>query len=163
MAQINHDQWLKRLDQIEKKLDEGFERLASNPVFLGTVAVLMNVDSHRKILIKESMNRIWKSLQLPNRRDQERELHLLHEIQHRLLELEDRVRKVEKTEKTVKAEVKRTRKTVATPASATSHGGAISEGENAPREGLDSSANNPVDNAIGDSGRGKSTKTLTVQ
>jgi len=158
MARNNAEQrevhWLKRLDQIEKKLDEGFERLASNPVFLGTVAVLMNVDSHRKVLVKESMNRIWKSLQLPNRRDQERELHLLHEIQHRLLELEDRVRKVEKVEKAVKAEVKRGRKAPVNSVTAS----ATPEGDRDSRE-----AGNPVDNAIGDNGRGKSTKPLTVQ
>lgn len=38
----------------------------------------------------------WKTLQLPNKRDQERTLHLINELHHRLSELETKIQSVKK-------------------------------------------------------------------
>jgi len=77
-----------KLEEIEKNLDEKLEKVLKNPVFLQAVGTALNLNSYRKAWMNQTLIAGWKMLQLPNKRDQERTLHLINELHHRVAELE---------------------------------------------------------------------------
>lgn len=77
-----------KFDQFEKDLDEKLEKVLGNPLFLQAVGTALNLNSYRKIWMDQALMAGWKFLQLPNKRDQERTLHLINELHHRIAELE---------------------------------------------------------------------------
>ncbi|MCM2323930.1 MAG: hypothetical protein NDJ90_11780 [Oligoflexia bacterium] len=81
----------KKLDAIEKTIDKNLEKLFANPAFLQSISMMLNANSYRKILVNFALTQIWKSLQLPNKRDQERTLHLIHELNHRIDTLKEEI------------------------------------------------------------------------
>jgi hypothetical protein len=77
-----------KFGQFEKDLDEKLEKVLGNPLFLQAVGTALNFNSYRKIWTDQALMAGWKLLQLPNKRDQERTLHLINELHHRIAELE---------------------------------------------------------------------------
>lgn len=78
-------------DSLEGKLDRKLSRVLCHPVFLQSVSAVLNANSHRKIWMDQTLLRVWKLAQLPNKRDQERTLHLLNELRLRIQDLESRM------------------------------------------------------------------------
>ncbi|MCM2277410.1 MAG: hypothetical protein NDJ89_04985 [Oligoflexia bacterium] len=85
---------MKKLDTLEKSLDHKLEKLFSNPAFLGSISLLLNANSYRKLATNFALRQVWKALQLPNKRDQERTLHLIQELSHRIDILKDKLDRV---------------------------------------------------------------------
>lgn len=80
-----------KLEQFEKGLDENLEKVLKNPIFLQAVGTALNLNSYRKSWMNQALTTSWKLLQLPNKRDQERTLHLINELHHRIAELETKL------------------------------------------------------------------------
>lgn len=80
-----------KLEQFEKGLDENLDKVLKNPVFLQAVGTALNLNSYRKAWMNQALTAGWKLLQLPNKRDQERTLHLINELHHRVAELETKL------------------------------------------------------------------------
>jgi hypothetical protein len=77
----------------EKRTSEYCERLLRNPALLSAVGGLLTSGYKNKILIDKTLTAFWKNLNLPNKRDQERTLHLLNELHSRIFDLEERLAK----------------------------------------------------------------------
>lgn len=96
-----------KFEQFEKDLDERLEKVLKNPVFLQAVGTALNLNSYRKAWTNQALIAGWKMLQLPNKRDQERTLHLINELHHRVAELETKLEETrEATEDATQAEEK---------------------------------------------------------
>lgn len=80
---------MKNVAELESRLDRILEKVFSHPAFLTGVCTLINLNSYRKLWINRGLTQAWKALQLPNKRDQERTLHLINELHHRISELEE--------------------------------------------------------------------------
>jgi hypothetical protein len=63
-------------------------KLFSHPRFLDAIGTALNFNHQRKAWLRRMLTASWKTLQLPNRRDQERTLYLIHELHHRIAKLE---------------------------------------------------------------------------
>jgi hypothetical protein len=99
------------LEQFEKGLDENLEKVLKNPIFLQAVGTALNLNSYRKAWVNQALISGWKLLQLPNKRDQERTLHLINELHHRVAELEEKLDQArEAAETIVKSETRIARK-----------------------------------------------------
>lgn len=82
---------MRTFNDLEKDIDVSLEKLVTHPTFLKTVGTVLNLNSYRKILMNRALTAGWKFLQLPNKRDQERTLHLINELHHKIAELEARL------------------------------------------------------------------------
>lgn len=78
----------------EKRTSDYFERLMRNPTFLNAMGGMMNAGYKNKIIVDKTLSALWKNLNLPNKRDQERTLHLLNELHSRIFDLEERLEKI---------------------------------------------------------------------
>lgn len=77
--------------EFEVQMEAILEKLTTNPQFLSSLALLLNTQSQIKSLVNFSFEKIWKNIQLPNKKDQERTLYLLHELQFKLHQVEKEV------------------------------------------------------------------------
>lgn len=79
-------------NQVKKDLSQDIEafldKVTTHPLFLEGVSSLLNLNSYRKLFLKRSMQTIWKTLELPNKRDQEKTLYLVTELQYQIQKLE---------------------------------------------------------------------------
>ncbi len=75
----------------EKNTSAYFEKLLRNPNILETLGQVMNAGYKNKIYVDKTLHAMWKNLGLPNKRDQERTLHLLNELHSRIHDLEDQL------------------------------------------------------------------------
>jgi hypothetical protein len=103
-----------KIDQFEKDFDEKLERILKSPVFLQAVGTALNINSYRKVWMNQALIAGLKLLQLPNKRDQERTLHLINELHHRVAELEaklDQARASAEEELKPEARINRKKKT----------------------------------------------------
>jgi hypothetical protein len=78
----------------EKRTSEYFERLLRNPAFLNSMGGVMNSGYRNKILFDRAMGAVWRNLNLPNKQDQERTLHLLNELHSRIYDLEEKLARI---------------------------------------------------------------------
>lgn len=82
---------IKSMGELESRMDRLLEKVFSHPAFLQGVGTVLNLNSYRKLWVNRCLTVAWKSLQLPNKRDQERTLHLINELHHRIAELEEKL------------------------------------------------------------------------
>lgn len=75
----------------EKRTSEYFEKLLRNPAFLNTMGGIMNSGYRNKVHFDRAMTAMWRNLNLPNKQDQERTLHLLNELHSRIYDLEEKI------------------------------------------------------------------------
>lgn len=73
---------------LTQEIEEFLDQVTTHPLFLNGVSSLLNFNSYRKILIKKTMQQIWRSLELPNKQDQEKTLYLVSELQFKIQKLE---------------------------------------------------------------------------
>lgn len=75
----------------ERNTSAYFEKFLRNPNVLESLGQVMNAGYKNKIYVDKTLHAMWKNLGLPNKRDQERTLHLLNELHSRIHDLEDQL------------------------------------------------------------------------
>ncbi len=89
------DQWKKSFDAWESATASYLEGVMRSPLVLEPAGALMTALFKQKALVDRAVAGVWSSVGLPTRRDQERELHALSQIQSRLIDLEDKLADLE--------------------------------------------------------------------
>ena len=85
------DQWKKGFDVWENKTAELMEQLLKNPRVLEPAGAMMTASMKLKAATDKAMATWWASWGLPTKRDQERTLHTLNQLNSRLIDLEERL------------------------------------------------------------------------
>lgn len=85
------DTWKKSFDTWESATAGYFEKLLRNPSVLGPAGMLLTGAMKTKSATDRAMAAWWGAMGLPTKRDQERSLHKLNQLESRLLDLEDRL------------------------------------------------------------------------
>ena len=75
----------------EQQTAEYFDKLLRNDAFLDLTGGMMNTALRSKVAFDQMLSALWKGLLLPNKRDQERTLHLLNELHSRINDIEERL------------------------------------------------------------------------
>lgn len=83
--------WKKGFDAWEGATAKYLEGVLKNPVVLGPSGALLTGAMKTKAAYENALANLWASMGLPTRRDQERSLHALNQMQSRLLDLEERI------------------------------------------------------------------------
>lgn len=72
----------------ETNLEHFLEKASTNTTFLNSLTLLLNTQSYSRLLFNNFLEKVWKNLQLPNKKDQEKTLYLMHELQFKIHQLE---------------------------------------------------------------------------
>jgi len=67
------------------------EQVLSNPAVLGPAGTMLTAAMKTKAATDKAVHSWWAAIGLPTRRDQERSLHKLNQLESRLLDLEERL------------------------------------------------------------------------
>ena len=85
------EQWKKGFDSWENKTAELMEQWLKNPRVLEPAGAMLTVSMKIKAASDKAMATWWSSWGLPTKRDQERTLHTLNQLNSRLIDLEERL------------------------------------------------------------------------
>lgn len=88
-------QWKKGFDSWENKTAELMEQVLKNPRVLEPAGALLTASMKMKAATDKAMATWWGSWGLPTKRDQERTLHALNQLNSKLIDLEERLASVE--------------------------------------------------------------------
>jgi hypothetical protein len=83
--------WKKAFDAWEGATARYAEAWLQSPLLLGPAGALLGALGKGKAASDRVAAELWGALGLPTKRDQERSLHALNQIQSRLLDLEERL------------------------------------------------------------------------
>lgn len=87
--------WKKGFDVWEQKTAEVFETVLKNPKVLEPAGAMLSASMKMKAASDKAMANWWGSWGLPTKRDQERTLHALNQLNSRLHDLEERLADVQ--------------------------------------------------------------------
>ena len=82
------DKLTSKVNQAEAIAEKYIDRVTTHPLFLEGVSTVINLNSYRKIAQRALLRKIWKSLELPDKQDQEKTLYLVAELEHKIRKLE---------------------------------------------------------------------------
>jgi hypothetical protein len=85
------DTWKKGFDSWEGATAKLFESFLKSPMILEPAGSALSAAMKAKTARDQAIAKAWAALGLPTRRDQERILHALNQIQSRLLDLEEKL------------------------------------------------------------------------
>ena len=85
------DTWKKRFDAWEDATARYTETWLKSPLVLGPSGALLSAAMRAKVASDRATTAWWSSIGLPTKRDQERTLHVLRELESRLMDLEERL------------------------------------------------------------------------
>ena len=85
------DTWKKGFDAWEGATAKYFESVLKSPLVLEPAGAALTAAMKAKTARDKAIAQAWAALGLPTRRDQERILHALNQIQSRLLDLEEKL------------------------------------------------------------------------
>jgi hypothetical protein len=85
------DVFKKRFDSWENKTAVRLEKALKSPLVLGPSGALLSAAMKVKAKSDRAAASFWGSLGLPTKRDQERTLHALNQLESRLMDLEERL------------------------------------------------------------------------
>lgn len=88
--------WKQMFDAWEGATSEYLEKVLRSPTVLEPGAAWLTAMMKLKAGTDQATAGLWGSLGLPTRRDQERTLHLLNQLQSRLIDLEERLEDAER-------------------------------------------------------------------
>ncbi|MBX3268680.1 MAG: hypothetical protein KF729_00370 [Sandaracinaceae bacterium] len=91
------DQWKKGFYAWENATAAYMEDVLKNPAVLGPSGHLLSGAMKARAQGAEALAKFWGGWGLPTKRDQERSLHALNQIQSKLLDLEERLADLEET------------------------------------------------------------------
>ncbi len=86
MAEINQFEQIYKM--WEKKTGSYLEKVLRNKSFLKASSEALNSGLKNKVVVDRALLQTWKNLLLPNKKDQEKTLHLLNELHGRIFDLE---------------------------------------------------------------------------
>jgi hypothetical protein len=89
------DLWKKSFAAWEKATSELMEKTLQNPAVLGPAGAMLTAAMKTKAAGDKAMSAWWSMWGLPTRRDQERSLHKLGQLETRLYDLEERLQDAE--------------------------------------------------------------------
>lgn len=73
---------------MEAQIEKVINQITSSDLFLRAISTVINFNSYRKIWAQKSIEKILKELELPVRRDQEKLLALVQELEIRVKKLQ---------------------------------------------------------------------------
>ena len=85
------DAWKKGFDTWEDKTARHAQVWLKSPLVLGPSGALLSAAMRAKAAHGRATTAWWSMLGLPTKRDQERTLHVLHELESRLMDLEEQL------------------------------------------------------------------------
>lgn len=85
------DFWKKGFDVWENATAKYIETVMRSPLVLGPAGAAMSAVMKSKAAVQGAVAEGWAAVGVPTRRDQERALHALNQIQSRLIDLEERL------------------------------------------------------------------------
>lgn len=90
------DVWKKAFDTWEGHTAEYLEKVLRNPLILQPSGALLGATMRAKAAADRLAATWWGTVGLPTKRDQERELHKLNQIESKLLDLEEKLDELQK-------------------------------------------------------------------
>ncbi len=90
------DQWKKGFDTWEQKTADMLESVLKSPTVLQPMTGLLTSTMKVKSATEKAAAQWWGALGLPTKREQEKTLHALNQIQSRLIDLEERLAELKK-------------------------------------------------------------------
>ena len=91
--------WKKGFDTWEQKTAEMMESVLKSPAVLQPMGSMLTATMKMKSATDKAMANWWEMMGLPTRRDQERTLHALNQLQSRLIDLEEKLSDLEARKK----------------------------------------------------------------
>jgi hypothetical protein len=88
---LAYDLWKKGFDTWESATAKLVEEWVKSPFLLEPSGRLLDSTMKAKVASEQALANFWAFMGLPTKRDQERTLHTLNQIQSRLLDLEEKV------------------------------------------------------------------------
>jgi hypothetical protein len=88
---LGWDMWKKGFDAWENATAQYIEQILKNPVVLGPSGAMLSGAMKAKAAGDKAAASIWGAIGLPTKRDQERTLHALNQLQSRLMDLEEKL------------------------------------------------------------------------
>jgi hypothetical protein len=85
------DLWKQGFTAWEQATTQYVEKVLQNPGVLGPAGAMLTLTMKTKAATDRVMGAWWSTLGLPNRRDQERTLHKLNQLESRLYDLEEQL------------------------------------------------------------------------
>jgi hypothetical protein len=85
------DTWKKGFDAWESTTAKYLERALKSPLLLGPAGALLSGVMKAKAASDGAAASLWGAVGLPTKRDQERCLHALNQLESRLMDLEERL------------------------------------------------------------------------
>ncbi|MGZ3422551.1 MAG: hypothetical protein ACXVEF_30385 [Polyangiales bacterium] len=89
------DLFKKSFDAWEDATAKYLEVVLKSPSFLAPSGAMLTMLVKSKAAADDMKTAFWGELGLPTKRDQERTLHLLHKLESRLLDLEEKLESLE--------------------------------------------------------------------
>ena len=78
----------KKVQRMEELIERSIDSVTMHPTFLLAVSTVINANSYRKIWLRKTIEAIWKDMELPVRRDQEKLVSQIEELTIRIKKLE---------------------------------------------------------------------------
>ena len=92
MTQNNPFQFIRRsYERWDREATPLMETMLKNPFLTGTAGNVLNASARLVGMQRRVVSQWWSALGLPTRDDQERLLHAVHELQSRIIDLEDKL------------------------------------------------------------------------
>ena len=85
------DMWKQGLNAWEQATAQYMEKVLSNPGVLGPAGAMLTAAMKTKTATDKAVAAWWSAWGLPTRRDQERSLHKLNQLESRLYDLEEQL------------------------------------------------------------------------
>ena len=85
------EMWKKGFDAWESATAKVVETWLRSPLVLGPSGAMLTAFMKGKAARDEMLATMWGAMGLPTKRDQERTLHALNQLQSRLMDLEERI------------------------------------------------------------------------
>ena len=85
------DQWKKAFDAWEGATAKWVEEWMKSPLVLGPSGAMLTVAMKAKKAADDVKEQVWAQAGLPTKRDQERALHMLNQLQSRIMDLEEKL------------------------------------------------------------------------
>jgi hypothetical protein len=92
------DMWKKGFEAWEGATARYVEQVLKNPLVLGPSGAMLGAAMKAKATTDKAAATYWGAMGLSTKRDQERTLHALNQIQSRLLDIEDKLQSTSEPE-----------------------------------------------------------------
>ncbi len=91
--------WKKGFDTWEQKTAEMMESVLKSPMVLQPMGNMLTATMKMKAASDKAVAQWWALMGLPTRRDQERTLHALNQLNSRLIDLEEKLTDLERAKR----------------------------------------------------------------